>query len=193
MTPDPSPSQPARRYRKRGSITLGPSVVWRRHEFRESSRLITLLTRELGLIRTLAKGAHRPTSPFLGRVDYLNSVEPRIARHGDALGLRLLHGVELVHEPRALRAPRRYLAAAHLTDFATAAFPVGRSDPPVFDLVQGGLRLLERCPIESVTKIVLALEVRFLDALGELPAIPTGGPGRRPVETAVGHAVTRRR
>ena len=65
------------------------------------------------------------------------------------------------------------MAAAHVADFTTAAFPEHRADPPIFDLVLGGLRLLERCPEPAVATITVALEVRFLALLGLLPAVST--------------------
>ncbi len=143
------------------------AVVLRRTDFRESSRIITCLTRDQGRVTALAKGAHRPDSPFLGRIDFLN--ELRATFGPDRGGLRLFVRAELVCERRALRARRRYLAASHLAQLCEFAMPDGRPEPAVYDLLTGGLTLLERCPDDALSHVLLGLELRHLDLLGALP------------------------
>lgn len=151
--------------RARGATTLN-AVVWRRTDFRESSRIVTCLSREHGRISGLAKGAHRGDSPFLGRLDFLNEV--RVAFSADRGGLRLLLRAELVRERRALREPARFLAASHLAQLCDFAMP-DRAEPAVYDLLVGGLNLLELCPAAAIPHIVLGLELRYLELLGALP------------------------
>lgn len=153
--------------RSRARTTTVRAVVWRRSDFRESSRIVTCLTREHGRLTGLAKGAHRPDSPFLGRLDFLAEVDATFS--ADRGGLRLLERAELVRERRALREPRRFLAASHLAWLCDLALPDERPEPTVFDLLLGGLNLLERCPPATLGRIVLGLEVRLLACLGALP------------------------
>ena len=95
-------------------------LVWKRTDYRESSRLITLITAERGKLTTLAKGAHRSGSQCLGRIDLFNLVEVKISRGK----LPVLHRVELLHEHRGLRVPHRYNAASYLTElFDPALLP----------------------------------------------------------------------
>lgn len=143
------------------------AIVLKRSDFRESSRIVTCLTREHGRVVGLAKGAHRPDSPFLGRLDFLNEVIATFT--ADRGGLRLLERAELVRERRALREPARYLAACHLAQLCDFALPDARPEPEVFDLLAGGLSLLERCPEPAIGRIVLGLELRLLAQLGALP------------------------
>lgn len=143
------------------------AIVVRRSDFRESSRIVTCLTREEGRVTGLAKGAHRPDSPFLGRIDFLNEVSANFS--ADRGGLRLLERASLVRERRSLREPLRYLAASHLAWLCEFAMPEGRPEPAVFDLLLGGLNLLEKCPPDAVGRVVLGLEVRLLATLGALP------------------------
>ena len=153
------------RARARGTTTL-VAVVWRRTDFRESSRIVTCLSREHGRISGLAKGAHRGDSPLLGRLDFLNEV--RVTFSADRGGLRLLLRAELVRERRAMREPARFLAACHLAQLCDFAIP-DRPEPAVYDLLVGGLNLLELCPAAAIAHIVLGLELRYLDLLGALP------------------------
>lgn len=152
---------------RRPAKTALQAIVLRRSDFRESSRIVTCLTREQGRMTGLAKGAHRPDSPFLGRIDFLNEVAATFSP--DRGGLRLLERATLVRERRALREPLRYLAASHLAQLCEYAMPDERPEPAVFDLLAGGLNLLERCPTAAIGRIVLGLELRLLAALGALP------------------------
>lgn len=146
-----------------------PAVILRRTDFRESSRIVTLLTRDHGRIVALAKGAHRPTSPFLGRLDYLNEVVATIG--ADRGGLRLMVTAELRRERRGLRSPERFTAAGHLGALCDFAMPAAHPEPPIFELLHGGLNLLEHCPPATIPVVVLGLELRFLSLLGALPAL----------------------
>lgn len=143
------------------------ATIFRRSDFRETSRIVTCLTREHGRVTGLAKGAHRPDSPFLGRIDFLNEV--RATFSPDRGGLRLLVRVELVRERRALREPVRFFAASHLAQLCEFAMPDARPDAVAYDLLAGGLSLLERCPPPAVQRVVLGLELRLLAHLGALP------------------------
>lgn len=154
-----APSRPRR--------VIADAVVWKRSDFRETSRIVTLLLRDHGRVLTLAKGAHRPDSPFLGRLDFLNEVRATISPERE--GLRLLLRAELRRERRGLRQARRYLAASHLAELCDFALPAGRAEPEVFDLLVGGLNLIELCPLAALSVVVLGLEVRFLAHLGALP------------------------
>ena len=147
--------------------TTAQAVVLRRRDFRESSRIVTCLTRDHGKVTSLAKGAHRPDSPLLGRIDFLNELEVTLSP--DRGGLRLLLRAKLTRERRALRHPRRFLASGHVAWLVDVASQEGTPEPAMFDLLVGGLNLLERCPLGAVPQVVLGLELRHLDALGALP------------------------
>ena len=168
MHPEPkaAPTTPGRSRPKTSSlVTVG--IVWRRTDFRESSRVVSLLTRDHGRVSGLAKGAHRPDSVFLGRLDFLNEVAATFSP--DRGGLRLLVRAELRRERRALRDPARFLAASHLAQLCDFAMPDDRPEPAIYDLLVGGLALLERCRPTAIPHIVLGLELRYLDHLGALP------------------------
>ncbi|MGC6488636.1 MAG: DNA repair protein RecO, partial [Planctomycetota bacterium] len=153
--------------RRAGRPTSAHAIVLRRRDFRESSRIVTCLTREHGKVTGLAKGAHRPDSPLLGRIDFLNELQATFS--ADRGGLRILTRARLTRERRALRGPRRFLAAGHVAWLVDVASQEGRPDPALFDLLLGGLNLLERCPIATIPQVLLGLELRHLEAVGALP------------------------
>jgi DNA repair protein RecO (recombination protein O) len=45
------------------------AIVLRVHPVTESSLIVTWFTRECGKLKTMAKGARRPKSPFRGKID----------------------------------------------------------------------------------------------------------------------------
>lgn len=145
------------------------ALVWRRGDLFESSRIVTLLTRERGKVRAFAKGAHRQDSLLLGRVDFLNLLRVELWQRGATMPL--LSRADLLHEPRELRDPTRYLLADHLVQLVDAALPDDRADPALCDLMQGGLVLLERCPMGALATVLCGLEWRFLLALGLQPEV----------------------
>jgi DNA repair protein RecO (recombination protein O) len=142
-------------------------IVWKRSDFRESSRLITLVTPEHGKLVTLGKGAHRPGSQCLGRIDFLNLLEVKISGGR----LPILHRVRLVREHRALREPIRYSAASYLTEIFDPTFLSGRADPGLFELLAGGLLLLERCPAVAIPRVLAGIELKYLAELGLQPPL----------------------
>jgi DNA repair protein RecO (recombination protein O) len=137
-------------------------LVWRRADFRETSRLVTLVSREQGRFTALAKGAHRPGSAQLGRLDFLNLCDVTLA----GKGIPLLGRTRLVHEPRALREPHRFLAAMHIAELFDRALLADRADPELFDVLLGAVTMLERSPTPALPTVVLGLELRLLRALG---------------------------
>lgn len=143
------------------------AIVWRRVDFRESSRVVTLWTRERGRIQALAKGAHRPGSVLLGRLDFLNRLEVSLSGRG----MPILGKTKLLHEPRGLRSPKRYLAAAYLAELLDRALVADQVDAHLFDLGDGGFTLLERAPVDRLALILVGLELRLLATLGELPEL----------------------
>lgn len=145
----------------------GRALVWKRFDFRETSRIVALFLREHGVVHALAKGAHRENSPLLGRIDFLCDLDVQLSSARE--GLRTLLRAELSRERRGLRAPARFLAASHLVEVCDFALVPSRGDPELFDLVDGGLTLIERCPLASLPTVVLGLELRLLAHLGALP------------------------
>jgi recombinational DNA repair protein (RecF pathway) len=62
--------------------------------------------------------------------------------------------------------------------------PDSRPEPAVYDLLTGGLTLLERCPEAALGHIVLGLELRHLELLGALPDLDRCSACGAPLEAA---------
>lgn len=130
-----------------------------------------MITREFGRHTFLARGAHRPKSPFLGAIDLLNVVEARV-RVLEGRGLQALYRVRVLQGNQPFRGDRvRRGLALHMLDLTRLALPEGRSDPELFDILRAALALSGLARRASLPTIVTALKLRMLRCLGLLPAL----------------------
>lgn len=115
----------------------------RRSRLTETSLIVHWCTHENGIVKTVAKGALRPKSPFAGRLDlfYLCEVEIHPARSGD---LHLLKDLRIERPRLGLR--RNYLqtlAAAYFVKWIDQVAEAETPLPELADLLDRGLNYLE--------------------------------------------------
>src|SRR5436309_11535227 len=107
------------------------AIVLRVRPVTESSLIVTWFTREFGKLKTMAKGARRPKSPFRGKIDlfYRDEIIFLRSRRSD---LHLLHDCFLEAGHWRCRVPtppwRRPCFARELGDLTTEG---GVRKPPV--------------------------------------------------------------
>jgi DNA repair protein RecO (recombination protein O) len=142
-------------------------IILRTRPLTETSLIVHWLTPDLGRIATVAKGARRPKSPFLGKLDlfYLADFSFSRSRRSD---LHLLREVRLAetHGPlrQNLTGLRQAAYAAALIEQATETeTPL----PAVFELMRGFLDCL--CRQKPVPQAVFAFELKLLRELGLNP------------------------
>lgn len=115
----------------------------RRFPLTESSLIVHWCTRESGIVKTVAKGARRPRSPFAGKLDlfYQCEVEIHPASKGD---LHILKDLALDRPRLGLR--RNYLqtlAASYFVALIERVAEHGTPVPELADLLERGLNYLE--------------------------------------------------
>ena len=142
-------------------------LILRTRPFTETSLIVHWLTPDFGRIATIAKGAHRPKSPFLGKLDlfYLADFSFSRSRRSD---LHILREVSLRKMHSALRQDVLLLhQAAYAVAFIEQATETETPLPAIYELMLGFLgRLCER-PAKPQT--VFAFELRLLHELGLKP------------------------
>ncbi|NQU11033.1 DNA repair protein RecO [bacterium] len=151
-------------------------IILRRQPVTESSLVVTWFTRELGKLKTLAKGGRRLKGPFAGKLDlfYRDEIVFLPSRRSD---LHLLHDCFLMNANRPLRDSLATLVqasyAAELVDLATE-----REDPhpELFDLLAGTFAALAVGPDDG--PLLVWMEIQVL-------ALTGWAPPRRP-QTATG-------
>jgi DNA repair protein RecO (recombination protein O) len=148
-------------------IESATGIVLRTRPLTETSLIIHWLTPNFGRIATVAKGARRHKSPFLGKLDlfYLADFSFSRSRSSD---LHTLREVNLIETHSAIRKKILSLQqAAYVTAFVEQATETETPLSAVFELLRGFLDSL--CKQEPATQIVFAFELKLLHELGLEP------------------------
>ncbi|HJB62557.1 MAG TPA: DNA repair protein RecO [Candidatus Microbacterium pullistercoris] len=119
------------------------AVVLRTHKLGEADRILTLLTRQHGKVRAVAKGVRRTSSKFGARLEPFMAVDAQLY-----IG-RNLDIVQQVDQTGAYGAAiasdyDRYLAASAMAEAADRLVGEGDAQPQQFFLLVGALRSLAR-------------------------------------------------
>lgn len=142
------------------------AIVLRRQPVTESSLIVTWFTRESGKLKTMAKGARRPKSPFRGKIDlfYLDEIVFLRSTRGD---LHLLHDCFLENPHQKLRESVTALtAASYACELVEVVTEAEDANPKIFELLAGVLEELERGG-ESV--LLIWFELQLLAEAGWSP------------------------
>jgi DNA repair protein RecO (recombination protein O) len=142
------------------------AIVLRTQPVTESSLLVTWFTREFGKLKTLAKGARRPKSPFRGKIDlfYLDEIVFLRSRRSD---LHLLHDCFLENPHAALRNSVRALtAASYACELVEIATEPEDASLKIFELLRDVLDTLERRCDDA---LLIWFELQLLAAVGWKP------------------------
>jgi DNA repair protein RecO (recombination protein O) len=147
-------------------------ICLRKVPYSETSQILLLLSREHGLQRVIAKGAHRRTkagaSKFDGGVDLLELGEAVFTPRGER-DLGLLTEWSLVDGHLALRSNLRGLyLAQYAAELVGLLFEEGDPHPEVFDRLAATVSGLAE---DGTEEIFLAFELDLLRQSGYLPEL----------------------
>ncbi|WP_404310045.1 DNA repair protein RecO [Neorhodopirellula lusitana] len=144
------------------------AIVLRTIEFSETSLIVHLLTRDLGRISALAKGARRLKGPFEGSLDLLSVCQVvLIAKSGDSLDL--LTESKLRRRFRGGdRSLQRTYAGYYLAETLRHWLDDNEPHEELFDLTLAALGLIDGDGPVAAT--LLAFDCQCLRLLGHAPA-----------------------
>ena len=148
-------------------IETATGLILRTRPLTETSLIVHWLTPDFGRIATVAKGARRPKSPFLGKLDLFYEADFSFSRsrHSD---LHLLREAGLRATHAELRADILKLRqAAYAAAFIEQATETETPLPAVFELLRGFLDCL--CRQKPAAQLVFAFELKLLRELGLNP------------------------
>jgi DNA repair protein RecO (recombination protein O) len=148
-------------------IESASGIVLRARLLTETSLVVHWLTPAFGRIATMAKGARRPKSPFLGKLDLFYEADFSFSRsrHSD---LHILREVSLHETHGELRADILKLhRAAYATAFIEQATETDTPLPGAFELLRDFLKSL--CEQKPAAQIVFAFELKLLREIGLQP------------------------
>jgi DNA repair protein RecO (recombination protein O) len=163
------------------AIVQSEALVLRSHRLGETSLIVSLFTREFGLLRCVAKGARGPRSPFGASLEpgvRVNAVVYRKLTRD----LQLLSKTDIVEAlPRLWEDPDRFGAATQVLEFLERAAYGESGDPELLDLAAGTLRAMSTTPVACLELIVRGFEIQACERLGYAPELTVCLECRKPL------------
>lgn len=140
------------------------AILIRTTRLTETSLIVSWFSESEGLIKTVAKGALRPKSPFSGKLDLFFSAQIEVvrARKGD---LHALREVSVSEWRQGLR--RGYLSAlmaGYFCQLVESGFELHHADGSVYDLLRRGLDYLNK--EEANLRALKHFEVQLAEIMG---------------------------
>jgi len=155
------------------------AILLRAAPFSETSSVLWWFGRKGGRLATIAKGAHRPRSPFLGQFDLFYTCEILFyARPREQL--HILKECSPLDTRPGLRGNWRATAAAsYFAALFQRVCPPEAPHPELFDLLDSVLDFLPRSPQPLAGPLIA--ELKLLQALGISPALDACLACKRPI------------
>jgi len=148
-------------------IESSAGLILRTRPLTETSLIVHWLTPNFGRIATVAKGARRPKSPFLGKLDLFYRADFSFGRSRKS-DLHILREISLRQTHAELRADILKLRrAAYAAAFVEQATEIETPLPAIFELMGEFLDCL--CGQKSPAQIIFAFELKLLHELGLEP------------------------
>ncbi len=153
---------------KRKTLAIPVRLV----NFSDTSQVLTVFTRDHGLVEAIAKGAHREKNAFQGPFDLAVLSEIVFAERAPDRGLAILVEASVVDGFRGLRAGwGSWSGAAFIVEYLRAVGTHGEPAAELFDLACWTLARLARLsesasPRGALAAVLSAFEARALRLLG---------------------------
>jgi len=147
-------------------------IVLRCSDYSETSKIVTIYTRDYGKVRALAKGAKRKKSEFLGILEPLSLLE--IVYIERKSGLHILKEAYLIDSNIGLRQRLSRIARGlYFLSLIERTQPNEDPDRAVFELLSSSLSALGRISFTEI--VVVVFQLRLLRQFGRLPSLAACG------------------
>lgn len=148
-------------------IESATGIILRTRPLTETSLIVHWLTPNFGRIATVAKGARKPKSPFLGKLDLFYHADFSFSRSRRS-DLHILREAVLRETHNAIRADIFKLRqAVYATAFIEQSTETETPLPAVYELLREFLDCL--CREKSTAQIIFAFELKLLQEIGLQP------------------------
>ena len=166
-------------------IESATGIILRTRALTETSLIVLWLTPNCGRISTVAKGARRPKSPFLGKLDLYYEADFTFSRSRRS-ELHPLREVSLRETHPVLRQELGYLQqASYCAALIQQATETETPLPAAYELLRG---LLAHLPEQSVQpQTIFAFELKLLNEFGLKPDLAKSKltPGAKQIVNAL--------
>ena len=141
-------------------------LLLRCQDWSESSQIVWLLAREVGLVRGLAKGSRRGLNPFSGPLDRWVAGEAVFSVTNPERLATLMELFETERFDGLRRCLPAFYGASYVTEMVLAIVPEHEVQPAVFDLVTEAVRQLSQAEADACRAVTFAFAWRLLAILG---------------------------
>jgi DNA repair protein RecO (recombination protein O) len=147
------------------------ALILRNIRMGDTSRVLTVFSRELGKWSAVAKGVRDPRSRFGASLEILN-LSSLVVYFRPGRDLQLIAEGSLEREHRALLAASdRYLYGCAILEFLDRVLEEEASVPEIFDLALRVLSLMEEAPGGRLGYLLRAFQLRVASWLGYTPRL----------------------
>src|SRR3989442_11296882 len=158
------------------ALLATPAIVLRTYRYSETSKVVRLATRELGVQSAMAKGALRPRSAFGAGLELLSEGVAQLY-HRDSRELQTLAAFDVTALRRGLATSLgRFAGATTLAEVMLKMAPPAPL-PSAYDRLVAGLESLATAPADAVDATAVRALWRLLGGLGVQPSPPAGARG----------------
>jgi DNA repair protein RecO (recombination protein O) len=152
------------------SLVATPAIVLSALRYSETSKIVRLATREVGVQSAIAKGALRPRSRFGAALQLLSEGQAQLLTK-EHRELHTLAAFDLTHLHTGLTTDlSRYATASALAEVMLRFAPAD-PHPESYDLLRDALALLERAPTAELEPLGFRLLWRQVCVLGFAPSL----------------------
>jgi DNA repair protein RecO (recombination protein O) len=152
------------------TLVVTPAVVLRSYRYSETSKVVRLATRDLGVQSAMAKGALRPNSRFGAGLELLSEGTAQLY-HRDNRELQTLAAFDVDRLRRELASNiDRFAAATALAELMVRMAPPAPL-PAAYDVLTGGLDALVAAPPAGVDAVGIRAVWLLLGVLGFEPSL----------------------
>ena len=149
-----------------------PAVVLRTHRYSETSKIVRLATRDLGVQSAIAKGVLRPRSPFGAALETLSEGVAQLY-HKETRDLQILAAFDVTQLRRGLAADLgRFHGATALAEVMLKMAPPAPL-PAAYDVFIAGLDALATAPAEQADAAAVRWLWLLVSVLGFAPQLET--------------------
>jgi len=153
------------------AIVQTDALVVRSHRLGETSLIVTLFTRDYGLLRCVAKGARGPKSRFGAALEPGVSIAAVVYRKLTR-DLQLLSKADIVaYWPALWQDPDRFARAGAVLEFLERAAYGESADPDLIDLATETLGAMSAAPPAALEPMLRAFEIQACRRLGYAPEL----------------------
>ena len=147
-----------------------PAIVLHAFRYGETSKIVRLATRELGVVSAVARGAHRPKSQFGAHLQPLSDGIARLYVRPNR-DLQTMAEFDLTnHRAELANDVGRFAAASALAELVLRLAPA-EARPEIYDVLGASLDSMMHAEPADVTSVALMAMWSLIGALGFSPAL----------------------